>query len=130
MNEHHRETILVVDDDPVNIGILAEILGTEYRVTFAANGVDALSAAVAQPQPGLILLDVVMPGMDGHEVCRRLQADLRTRGIPIIFLTAQSDVSDEEFGLKLGAVDYLHKPCHPAIVHQRVCNHLNLHNQS
>jgi len=130
MNGGRRETILVADDVPENIGILADILETEYRVTFAANGPDTLSAALVQPQPSLILLDVMMPGMDGYEVCRRLKADLRTQGIPVVFLTAQSDVADEEFGLKLGAVDYLHKPCHPAIVRQRVRIHLELHNQN
>jgi putative two-component system response regulator len=130
MNAAHRETVMVVDDVPENIAILADILGGDYRVIYAANGPDALAAAANQPHPSLILLDVMMSGMDGHEVCRRLKADLRTRDIPVIFLTAQSDVSNEEFGLKLGAVDYLHKPCHPAIVKQRVRIHLALHNQS
>jgi putative two-component system response regulator len=130
MNRNTRETILVVDDVPENISILAEILRADYRVTFAANGADALVAAQAQPQPSLILLDVMMPGISGHEVCRQLKADLRTQGIPVIFLTAQADVSDEAYGLGLGAVDYLHKPCHPAIVRQRVRIHLDLHNQN
>ena len=130
MTATERNTLLVVDDVPENIDILAGVLGGEYRVTFATRGPDALAAALAQPQPGLILLDVMMPGMDGYEVCRRLKADLRTRDIPIVFLTAQNDVSDEEFGLSLGAVDYLHKPCHPAIVRQRVRIHLELHNQN
>ncbi len=130
MKDRERETILVVDDVPENIAILADILSTDYRVTFATNGIDALAAARAQPRPGLILLDVLMPGMDGYEVCRRLKADLRTQDIPLIFLTAQDDVSNEEVGLKLGAVDYLHKPCHPAIVLQRVRIHLELHNQN
>jgi putative two-component system response regulator len=130
MNDSRRETILVVDDVPENISILADILNAEYRVTFAANGADALTAAMQTPQPSLILLDVMMPGMDGYEVCRRLRADLRTRSIPVIFLTAQADANNEEFGLKLGAVDYLHKPCYPAIVMQRVRIHLELHNQS
>jgi putative two-component system response regulator len=129
MNDVQRETILVVDDAPMNISMLAEILNAEYRVTFAPNGPDALVAARAQPQPNLILLDIMMPGMDGYEVCRRLKTDLRTESIPVIFLTAQSEVSNEELGLKLGAVDYLHKPCHPAIVLQRVRIHLQLHNQ-
>jgi putative two-component system response regulator len=123
-----RDTILVVDDVPENIGLLAEILRGDYRVTFASNGTEALSAA--QAQPSLILLDVMMPGMDGYEVCRRLKSDLRTREIPVIFLTAQNDPVNEEFGLKIGAVDYLHKPCHPAIVRQRVRIHLELHHQN
>ncbi|HLA34813.1 MAG TPA: HD domain-containing phosphohydrolase [Rhodocyclaceae bacterium] len=129
MNKAERDTILVVDDVPENIGMLADILGADYRVIFACNGRDALAEALTQPSPSLILLDKMMPGVDGYEVCRRLKADLRTQCIPVIFLTAQSDVSNEEFGLKLGAVDYLHKPCHPAIVRQRVRIHLELHNQ-
>jgi len=130
MDKSNAETVLVVDDVPANIGILADILNAEYRVTFASNGPEAITAALARPKPSLILLDVIMPGMDGYEVCRRLKADMRTHDIPVIFLTAQSDVRDEEFGLKLGAVDYLHKPCHPAIVHQRARIHLELHNQN
>ena len=130
MSHGDRQTILVVDDVPENISILADILEADYRVTFATNGPDALAAAQATPQPNLILLDVMMPGMDGYEVCRRLKADLRTQSIPLIFLTAQNNVSDEEVGLSLGAVDYLHKPCHPAIVRQRVRIHLELHNQN
>jgi len=125
-----RQTILVVDDVPENISTLAEILGATYRVIFATEGSEALSLAQTQPQPSLILLDVMMPGMDGHEVCRSLKGDMRTTDIPVIFLTAHSDTSDEEFGLKLGAVDYLHKPCQPAIVLQRVRIHLELHNQN
>lgn len=130
MSQKSNETILVVDDVPENIGYLADILGSQYRVTFATNGQEALAAALEAPQPSLILLDVMMPVMDGYETCRRLKADLRTQGIPVIFLTAQSDASDEEVGLLLGAVDYLHKPCHPAIVLQRVRIHLELHNQN
>ena len=130
MMRSDRQTILVADDVPENISILASTLEADYRVTFATNGLDALTAAQAKPQPSLILLDVMMPGMDGYEVYRRLKSDLRTQNIPIIFLTAQSNVSDEEVGLKLGAVDYLHKPCHPAIVRQRVRIHLELHNQN
>lgn len=130
MNTNERETILVVDDIPENIATLVSILGDYYRVTFATNGIDALSAAQGQPQPDLILLDVMMPGMDGYEICRRLKADIRTLNIPIIFLTAQDDVRNEAEGLKLGSVDYLHKPCHPAIVLQRVKIHLALHNQN
>jgi len=126
-----RATILVVDDVPDNIGLLADILGDKYRVTFAINGPDALRAAQVQPrQPSMVLLDVMMPCMDGYEVCRQLKADLRTREIPVIFLTAQNDVNNEAYGLEIGAVDYLHKPCHPAIVLQRVRIHLELHNQN
>lgn len=128
---HTRETILVVDDVPENIAVLADILSDKYRVTYATSGADALIAALLQPTPpSLILLDVMMAGMDGYEVCKRLKADLRTQEIPVIFLTAQNDVNNEAFGLEIGAVDYLHKPCHPAIVLQRVRIHLELHNQN
>lgn len=130
MDDIARETVLVVDDVTDNIVAMTEILGNEYRVTFATSGLDALELAQAQPQPSLILLDLVMPVMDGHEVCRRLKADLRTRDIPVIFITALSDSQSEEIGLKLGGVDYLHRPCHPAIVRQRVRVHLDLHNQN
>lgn len=130
MTEDKRETILVVDDAPENIATMTEILGDDYRITFAMSGVDALAVALAQPQPDLILLDLLMPGMDGYEVCRRLKDDLRTQDIPVIMVTALNDAANEEQGLKLGAVDYLHKPCHPAIVRQRVRVHLDLHDQN
>lgn len=130
MNESSRETVLVVDDMSDNIAAMTEILGDDYRVTFAMNGADALAAAQEQPQPSLILLDLLMPGMDDYEVCRRLKADLRTQHIPVIFVTASNDVASEEQGLRLGGVDYLQKPCNPAIVRQRVRIHLDLHNQN
>lgn len=130
MSELGRETILVVDDVAENITSMADVLGDSYRVTFALNGPDALAIARAEPQPNLILLDILMPVMDGHEVCRRLKEDPKTRGIPVILLTSQDDAVSEEQGLKLGAVDYLHKPCHPGIVRQRVRVHLELHNQT
>lgn len=128
MNQAVRETILIVDDMPENISILAEILRQDYRVTFATNGPDALTAARETPRPGLILLDVMMPGMNGYDVCQELKNSPETASIPVIFLTSKADVSNEEIGLQMGAVDYLHKPCHPAIVKQRVRNHLALHN--
>ena len=130
MSQSKQTTILVVDDSPENLDHLVDILGGQYRVTCATSGPDAILAAQEYPRPGLVLLDVVMPGMDGYEVCRRLKTDLRTEAIPVIFLTAQSDVDNEALGLEIGAVDYLHKPCHPAIVLQRVRNQLRLHNQT
>ncbi|MDD5295705.1 MAG: response regulator [Rhodocyclaceae bacterium] len=125
----NRETILVVDDVPDNIDVLVGILREDYRVIFATNGPDALATAQRQ-KPDLILLDVMMPGMSGFEVCTRLKHDIRTRDIPVIFITALSEFRDEEKGLGLGAVDYLHKPSHPAVVMQRVRVHLQLHNQN
>lgn len=124
-----RETILVVDDIPDNIDVIAAILRESYRVIVATNGPDALLTARKQ-KPDLILLDVMMPGMGGFEVCQRLKEDVCTQDIPVIFLTALSDSRDEHKGLALGAVDYLHKPSHPAVVRQRVKVHLQLHNQS
>ncbi|MBU1363966.1 MAG: two-component system response regulator [Gammaproteobacteria bacterium] len=122
-------TILVVDDVPENIATLAGMLRDNYRVLFATSGADALEI-VRQQQFDLILLDVMMPGMDGYEVCRRLKADIVTREIPVIFVTALTEVQDETRGLELGAVDFLHKPCHAAIVRLRVQLHIERHNRS
>jgi len=130
MMDPQRETLLIVDDVPECITTLVGILGAKYHLTCATNGAAALAAAQLQPPPNLILLDIMMPEMDGYEVCRRLKADWRTRAIPIIFLSARADPGDEEFGLSLGAVDFLHKPCHSAIVLQRTRIHLDLYNQN
>jgi len=124
-----QDTILLVDDSPEMIDILGAILRPFYRVKFATNGLDALAIARRSP-PSLILLDVMMPGMSGHEVCRHLKADLRTRDVPILFVTASGDATDEQLGLELGAVDYLHKPLNPPLVLQRVRIHLELRNQN
>ena len=99
--EKHR--ILIVDDAATNIEILNEVLGAEYDSLFAMDGLTALRLAVEQ-EPDLILLDVVMPGLDGHEVCKRLKADPRTKGIPVIFISGLSDESDEAKGLEIGAI--------------------------
>ena len=124
-----RSTILVVDDVVENITTLSGILRSEYRVLFATRGEQAL-AIVREQAVDLILLDVMMPDMDGYQVCRRLKADMATREIPVIFVTTLTDVRDEEYGLELGAADYLHKPCHAAIVRLRVRNQLQAHNQN
>ena len=121
-----RPTLLIVDDEPTNISILMELLKADYRLIAARNGEQALARAAGDPAPDLILLDVMMPEMDGHEVCRRLKADEATRDIPIIFVTAMSDEADEARGLRLGAVDYITKPISPPIVETRVANHLAL----
>jgi putative two-component system response regulator len=129
MRNSSQETILLVDDSPEIIDILGSILRPHYQVKFATNGLDAL--AIAQRSAlSLILLDVMMPDMNGHEVCRRLKADLRTRDIPLLFITASESTGDEQLGLELGAVDYLHKPLNPPLVLQRVRIHLELHNQN
>ncbi|MEI6205971.1 MAG: two-component system response regulator [Desulfuromonadales bacterium] len=129
MDEPCTNTILVVDDVPENISVLSGILRGEYRVIFATQGVDALQI-VRQQQVDLILLDVMMPEMDGYEVCRRLKNDITTKEIPVIFVTTLSEARDEAFGLELGAVDFLHKPCHEAIVRLRVQMHLERYNQN
>ncbi len=120
-----RPTVLVVDDTPQNLVLMRDLLQVRYRVKVAVSGERALGIC-ANSAPDLILLDVVMPGMDGHEVCRRLKADPATREIPVIFLTARSEDGDEQVGLDLGAVDYLVKPIRPAILEARVRNHLML----
>lgn len=124
--EHTKPLILVVDDAPENLELMDDLLADEYRVKVAASGERGLKLAHAQPQPDLILLDVMMPDMDGFEVCKRLKADSETAHIPIIFLTAKSDQADEARGLANGAVDYILKPISPPIVHARVKAHLAL----
>ncbi|MBS4097135.1 MAG: PleD family two-component system response regulator [Sulfuricella sp.] len=127
MKNNDRPLILIVDDTPTNIQILAEALRTEYRVKVATSGKTALELAdKPESRPDLILLDVMMPEMDGYEVCRRLKENPATHDIPVIFVTAKSDVTDEEQGLRLGAMDYIVKPFHLAIVKARVENHVNL----
>jgi CheY-like chemotaxis protein len=120
-----RPTLLMVDDVAANIDVLIEALGEDYTVRVAIDGAAALGSVKKNP-PDLILLDVMMPVMDGFEVCRRLKDDPITRDIPIIFLTAMSEDSEEARGLALGAADYIVKPFNPAIVKVRVHNHLEL----
>lgn len=131
MNPHpllpvERPTILVVDDHPANISVIVELLRAEYRVKAALNGARALEIALADPPPDLILLDVVMPVMDGHELCRRLKADPRTRDVPVIFLTALQDDAREAECLEMGAADFISKPFNPAVVKARVRTQLAL----
>jgi phosphoserine phosphatase RsbU/P len=122
----NKRLVLVVDDTPVNIRVVNEILRNSYRVQIALNGAKALELASETPGPDLILLDVVMPEMDGYEVCTRLKANPATRDIPVIFLTGQTETSDETRGFEAGAVDYIHKPFSPAVVLARVQTHLEL----
>ena len=118
--------ILVVDDSPQNIRILSMLLKDDYRVQVALHGDKALHIIFGDDPPDLILLDIMMPGIDGYEVCRRIKADPGTAGIPVIFVTGRSDAEDETYGLSLGAVDYITKPFHFPIVKARVKNHLEL----
>lgn len=121
-----KPTILVVDDAPENIDVLRGLLQEEYLLRPAINGELALRLVLVDPMPDLILLDVMMPGMDGYEVCRQLKANHRTKNIPVIFVTAKAETEDELQGLSLGAVDYLTKPVVSAIVQARVGTHLAL----
>ena len=125
MNALEAAVVLVVDDMETNIDILVETLGDTYDVAVAMDGPSALELAAAL-HPGLILLDIMMPGMDGYEVCRRLAADPATAGIPVIFLTAMTDVADKARGFAFGAVDYVTKPFEPLEIQARVRTHLAL----
>lgn len=120
------QTILIVDDEPVNIKALQAVLGDAYDLVFAITGEEALVMALEDPQPDLILMDIIMPGLDGFEVCARLKHDDRTKNIPVVFLTAKWETSEEARGLELGAVDYIRKPFSPPIIKARIRNHLEL----
>ena len=120
-----KPTILIVDDEISNIEIMNAVLEDDYEVCFATSGQQALDVAAAA-QPDLVLLDVLMPGIDGFEVCRQLKADALLADIPIIFTTGLGDTEDEMRGLSLGAIDYVTKPIQPAILRARVGNHVEL----
>lgn len=128
MNSAHKQTLLVVDDTPDNIGVMCGILGADYAIKVANNGPLALKIA-AELLPDLILLDVMMPGMSGYEVCRQLKENMATRHIPVIFVTALGEVEDETLGFELGAADYITKPIKTSVVRARVQTHLALSNQ-
>ena len=125
-----RPTILVADDSPQNIELLSRVLGQEYRIKVATSGDKALKIAYSDEPPDLILLDIMMPDLSGHEVCRRIKANPDRRRIPIIFVTAMSTVEDETLGLAIGAVDYITKPISPPLVQARVRTHLALYDQT
>ena len=119
-----RPRLLLVDDEPTNLQVLRHVLQADYRLLFATDGARALQVAREQ-QPQLILLDIMMPGMDGYAVCRALKADPATAGIPVIFVTALNDSQDETAGFDVGGVDYLTKPVSPPVVRARVRTHLS-----
>jgi adenylate cyclase len=121
-----RPLVLIVDDTPENLTLINGLLKDRYRTRIATDGERALKAAAQAPRPDIVLLDVMMEGMDGYEVCRRLKADPQTRGIPVVFLTSKSEVEDEQKGFDVGAVDYITKPISPPIVLARVNTHLTL----
>ena len=124
--DKHIATVLVVDDTPENLTLMGALLRDHFMVKVANNGEKALKIAMSDTPPDLVLLDIMMPGLDGYEVCRRLKATAATRDIPVIFLTARSDPDDERMGLALGAVDYITKPISPPILLARVNTHLAL----
>jgi putative two-component system response regulator len=121
-----KATVLVVDDSPDSLALVGNLLKTSYRVQVASNGVAGLTIAQSDAPPALILLDVMMPGMDGFEVCRQLKTNPATHAIPVLFLTGKTDPQDEEKGLALGAADFIGKPISPAILLGRVATHLAL----
>ena len=125
-NPDRRPTILVVDDTPQNLSLMSDLLEGDYQVKVATGGARALKIARSDAPPDLVLLDIMMPDMDGYEVCRQLKADPATALIPVIFLTAKTETQDEQMGLSLGAVDYITKPISPPIVMARVKTHLTL----
>jgi diguanylate cyclase (GGDEF)-like protein len=124
-----RPKLLIVDDQPINIRLLNALFRTDYQILMATDGPQAIKLCI-EYLPDLVLLDIVMPIMDGYEVLARLRADELTKEIPVVFITAQSDEADEERGLDLGAVDFISKPIKPAIVRARVRSHLLLKTQS
>jgi diguanylate cyclase (GGDEF)-like protein len=126
---HGKAKLLVVDDQPINIQVMYQAFGSDYQVFMATSGDQALTICNNNP-PDLILLDIVMPGMDGFEVCKRLKADEATSHIPVIFVTAHTDAAQETHGLSLGAVDFIAKPVNPNVVRARVKTHLTLKFQS
>ena len=122
----NKPTILLVDDTPANLAMMSELLAPLYSVKVANNGEKALFIATSGTPPDLVLLDIMMPGMDGFEVCRRLKSDARTQHVPVIFLTAMSRAEEERTGFEIGAVDYITKPISEPIVMARVQTHLAL----
>jgi putative two-component system response regulator len=123
---NNKEKILIVDDTPVNIRVLVEALKNDYKLSIATNGKVALNYAMSDQPPDLVLLDIMMPELDGYEVCKRLKEKDQTKDIPIIFITAMSEERNETQGLELGAVDYIVKPINQKIVQARVRTHLEL----
>lgn len=121
--------LLLVDDQPINIRVLQQIFANQYACFAATGGVQALEFCRRTP-PDLVLLDIVMPDMDGYEVCKALKADATTRDIPVVFVTAHTDALEESQALELGAVDFISKPVNPAVVRARVKTHLTLKYQS
>ena len=124
-----KPIILIVDDIPSNVQVLAGILKDDYTIKFATNGLRALELSAIEPKPDLILLDVMIPDMDGYEVCAKLKNDNNTKNIPVIFVTANGETVDEEMGFEMGGVDYITKPVNQAIVKARVKTQITIKKQ-
>jgi len=127
-NQVKKPKVLIIDDVSANIRILIEILKDDYVTIPATNGETGLEKARIAPLPDLILLDIMMPGMDGYEVCKKLKASEKTKHIPVIFITAISEAMDDAKSFHLGAADYVTKPFNPDTVKARVKHHINLRN--
>ncbi|MBF0264403.1 MAG: response regulator [Gammaproteobacteria bacterium] len=125
----NKSTVLIVDDTSENIDVLRGILKNTYKTQVAKNGLNALKIINSIHKPDLILLDIMMPDMDGYEVCRQIKSHPLTKDIPVIFITAKNEINDEKLGFDLGAVDYITKPVRPALVLRRVQAHLESYNQ-
>ncbi|WP_117235094.1 HD-GYP domain-containing protein [Vibrio maerlii] len=125
-----KPVVLIVDDTKENLDVLSGLLSPHYNIRAAINGNLALKLVDLSPKPDLILLDIMMPDLDGYEVCRRLKSQPHTKHIPVIFVTAKISPEDEVKGLNLGAVDYITKPINPAVALRRVQTHISLHNQT
>ena len=125
-----KPIVLVVDDSPENVSVLSGVLRDDYKVKVALNGQKAIEIAESEPELAMILLDVIMPEMDGYEVCERLKSNPNTAMIPVMFVTTKERDIDEKFGFSLGAVDYITKPVSPSIVRTRVRTHIAMSDQS
>ena len=126
--QQEKPCVIIVDDVPENLRILLELLRTDYRVIPVKDGEAALKKISKAPFPDLVVLDIVMPSMDGYEVCRQLKKNPKTRHIPVIFITAISEVMDEAKAFEIGAVDYITKPFNPLTVKARIRTHIELSN--
>lgn len=124
--EVKRPSVLIVDDTIIFVRILSEILSDQYDVLTANNGENALHIANSNPPPDIILLDIVLPDMDGYKVCKIIKSNITTKDIPIVFITGKKSEKDEEYGLSIGAIDYITKPFSKPIVKARIKNHLEL----
>ncbi len=128
MESKIQDTILIIDDEEINVMLMSNMLETKYNIQTASNGIEGIASAIKNP-PDLILLDIIMPETDGYEVCKQLKKKPKTAGIPIIFLTAKKKDKDEAKGLMLGAVDYIKKPFRPLVDMRRLAVHIELGKQ-